>query len=225
MEVGKVYTSTFGTAAVHERLLRLPEFVAQRDTDPHSTRMGEPSNDNDTMLLGGQPAALAVALQGFERLEVAAASARAVADGLLRRDVGALGEEVTVWVVPRGLEHQFLWGRLGLDRWPLSNPDHHSYQGVLGPQKAMLKATNWWREVDCEPPLSVHKCWGATKELFYFAYVAPFTSQELKGRFVSPPAGAPRAPPPGVGHAARRRRDERRAHLRRRRLPEFRSAA
>ena len=52
--------------------------------------MGEPSNDNDTMLLGGQPAALAVALQGFGRLEVAAASARAVADGLLRRDVGAL---------------------------------------------------------------------------------------------------------------------------------------
>ncbi len=52
--------------------------------------MGEPSNDNDTMLLGGQPATLAVALQGFERLEVAAASARAVADGLLRRDVGAL---------------------------------------------------------------------------------------------------------------------------------------
>ena len=90
MEVGKVYTGTFGTAAVHERLLRLPEFIARRDTDPHSTRMGEPSNDNDTMLLGGQPAALAVALQGFERLEVAAASARAVADGLLRRDVGAL---------------------------------------------------------------------------------------------------------------------------------------
>ena len=64
--------------------------LARRDTAPHSTRMGEPSNDNDTMLLGGQPAALAVALQGFERLEVAAASARAVADGLLRRDVGAL---------------------------------------------------------------------------------------------------------------------------------------
>ena len=42
------------------------------------------------MLLGGQPAALAVALQGFGQLEVAAASARAVADGLLRRDVGAL---------------------------------------------------------------------------------------------------------------------------------------
>ena len=38
-------------------------------------------------------------------------------------------------------------------------------------------------------------------------------------------AGAARTPPPGVGHAARRRRDERRAHLRRRRLPEFRSAA
>ena len=52
--------------------------------------MVEPSNDNDTMLLGGQPTALAVALQGFDRLEVAAASARAVADGLLRRDVGAL---------------------------------------------------------------------------------------------------------------------------------------
>ena len=64
--------------------------LARRDTAPHSTRMGEPSNDNDTMLLGGQPAALAVALQGFGRLEVAAASARAVADGLLRRDVGAL---------------------------------------------------------------------------------------------------------------------------------------
>ena len=92
-KVGKVYTSTFGTygtAPVHERLLRLPEFIARRDADPHSTRMGEPSNDNDTMLLGGQPAALAVALQGFGRLEVAAASARAVADGLLRRDVGAL---------------------------------------------------------------------------------------------------------------------------------------
>ena len=52
--------------------------------------MGEPSNDNDTMLLGGQPAALAVALQGFGRLEVAAASDRAVADGLMRRDVSAL---------------------------------------------------------------------------------------------------------------------------------------
>ena len=36
-------------------------------------------------------------------------------------------------------------------------------------------------------------------------------------------AGAARTPPPGVGHAARRRRDERRAHLRRRRLPELRS--
>ena len=42
------------------------------------------------MLLGGQPAALAVALQGFGRLEVAAASARAVAARRLRRDVGAL---------------------------------------------------------------------------------------------------------------------------------------
>ena len=75
LEVGKVYTGTFGTAAVHERLLRLPEFIARRDADPHRTRMGEPSNDNDTMLLRGQPAALAVALQGFARLGVAAASA------------------------------------------------------------------------------------------------------------------------------------------------------
>ena len=43
--------------------------------------MGEPSNDNDTMLLGGQPTALAVALQGFVRLEVAAAAGRAGAGG------------------------------------------------------------------------------------------------------------------------------------------------